>query len=418
MALQKAGANWVDGDRFFDREAELLALEERVREGTHTLLTAQRRMGKTSLARELLRRLGAGGEFATVFVDLESAGDAADAISEMTAGVASVGGIWTRLKSGFSRRVRSLGDRVETVGIPQLKVGLRAEIDPGRWRARGDQLFDAVAAGRARLVMVIDELPILVARMLDGTGAGTAEGRRAVDDFLSWLRKVGQTHRGRVSFILSGSVGLEPVLQRAGLSAHINIFSPYELKPWSEDTAVRCLTELARTEELDVPEAVWREACARLRCCVPHHVQQFFALLQERLVAMGKTKAGAEDGRRVYEEDLLGVPGHAHLQHYETRLRLVLDDGAYRTALELLTEAATNGGRLSHDTVSKHLRSSMGAGTRSGHVLDVLHLLEHDGYLAEEGDEGYRFVSGLLEDWWRARHARHFVPIAERGGER
>ena len=69
--LRKAGANWVDGDRFFDREAEIEALMERVREGTHTLLTAQRRMGKTSLVRELLRRLNKEGDFATVFVDLE-----------------------------------------------------------------------------------------------------------------------------------------------------------------------------------------------------------------------------------------------------------------------------------------------------------------------------------------------------------
>ena len=57
MALRKAGGNWVEGDRFFDREVELEALEERVRDGAHTLLTAQRRMGKTSLVRELLRRL-------------------------------------------------------------------------------------------------------------------------------------------------------------------------------------------------------------------------------------------------------------------------------------------------------------------------------------------------------------------------
>ena len=52
MALKKAGGNWVDGDRFFDRKAELEALTERVRDGAHTLLTAQRRMGKTNLVRE------------------------------------------------------------------------------------------------------------------------------------------------------------------------------------------------------------------------------------------------------------------------------------------------------------------------------------------------------------------------------
>ena len=65
MALRKAGGNWVQGDRFFDREVDLGALAERVRDGSHTLLTAQRRMGKTSLVRELLRRLTDEGGFDT-----------------------------------------------------------------------------------------------------------------------------------------------------------------------------------------------------------------------------------------------------------------------------------------------------------------------------------------------------------------
>ena len=68
--LKKAGSNWVDGDRFFNRDGELGVLRSRVENGTHTLLTAQRRMGKTSLVRELLRRLRVEGSFETVFVDL------------------------------------------------------------------------------------------------------------------------------------------------------------------------------------------------------------------------------------------------------------------------------------------------------------------------------------------------------------
>ena len=27
---------------------------------------------------------------------------------------------------------------------------------------------------------------------------------------------------------------------------------------------------------------------------------------------------------------------------------------------------------------------------------------------------GYRFLSGILEDWWLARHGRYFVPIQNR----
>ncbi len=420
MALRKAGANWVDGDRFFDREPELQALTERVHDQVHTLLTAQRRMGKTSLARELLRRLSATGQFNTVFVDLEDAGNAADAISEMSVALAPIQGVWTRLRSGFSRRIQDVGERIEGIELRELKVKLRAEVDPGSWRIRGDELFSAVAASDLPLVMVIDELPILVSRMLRGDGDGiTPVGKSAVDDFLSWLRKVGQTHRGEVRFILSGSVGLEPILQRAGLSAHVNIFSPYELKAWSEQTAVECLNELAETYGLQVPDVVWREACSRMRSCVPHHVQQFFSLLHERLGWMGKTEAETEDGRRVYEEDLLGVPGQAHLEHYETRLRLVLGEDEYRTALELLTEAASSAGRLSHAMVSLYLQSPPKAtGPASASVEQVLHLLQHDGYFTSDGDAGYRFTSGLLEEWWRARHARHFVPIAKRRAQR
>ena len=39
MGLRKAGENWVDGDRFFDREVELAAFAERARDGGNTLLT-------------------------------------------------------------------------------------------------------------------------------------------------------------------------------------------------------------------------------------------------------------------------------------------------------------------------------------------------------------------------------------------
>ena len=110
MPLRKAGANWVDGDRFFNREVELEMLAERARDGIHTLLTAPRRMGKTSLVRESLRRLSKDGEFETIFIDLEDASDPADAIAEIGAQSSSVKGIWDRLRSNFSNVLKEIGD--------------------------------------------------------------------------------------------------------------------------------------------------------------------------------------------------------------------------------------------------------------------------------------------------------------------
>lgn len=56
-SLKPAHGNWVQGDRFWGRETDLRLFEEGIDEGANFLLVAQRRMGKTSLMREVARRL-------------------------------------------------------------------------------------------------------------------------------------------------------------------------------------------------------------------------------------------------------------------------------------------------------------------------------------------------------------------------
>ena len=413
--LKKAGSNWVDGDRFFDREAELDVLMERVRNGTHTLLTAQRRMGKTSLVRELLRRLAAKRRFDTVFVDLEDVGTAADAVVEIGVQSRRIHGAWGRIKSSFANTLRGLSDRVDTLAVGEVRVKLRAGVDAGNWRQKGDNVCAALAENERPVVLAIDELPILVNRMLkDHDYRITPAGKQNVDEFLSWLRRNGQDYRNRICLILSGSVGLEPILRQAGLSAHANIFSSLDLKPWSEKTALDCLAALAETCQLDLPLAAREKMCRRLRCLVPHHVQRFFDSLDEALRLAGRRQASVDDVERVYTDEMLGVRGQADLDHYESRLKLVLGPDCYRDALDLLTEAAVNGGVLQRGAIVRYNENFRARAAGDPVPLDdVLRVLEHDGYLEPQGDD-YRFVSGLLEDWWRARHERHFVPFEQR----
>lgn len=331
--LKKAGANWVEGDRFFDRAAELEALMERVRDGTHTLLTAQRRMGKTSLVRELLRRLGEEGSVETIFVDLEATTTPADAVAEIAAESRSIQGSWSRIRSRFANVLQGLeiDVTVDALAIPEVRVKLRAGIDAGNWRQKGDEVLAALAGNERPVVLAIDELPILVNRLLKGGDYRiTPERKQAADELLSWLRKNGQVHRGRVCMILSGSVSLEPILQQAALSAHANIFSPFDLKPWDENTALDCLSALAETYGLDLSLTVRQGMCRRLRCQVPHHVQQFFDNLHEDLRRAGRSEASLEDVDRVYNGEMLGPRGQMDLEHYESRLKMVLGTEGYR----------------------------------------------------------------------------------------
>ena len=162
-------------------------------------------------------------------------------------------GAWRRIGSLFANALQGVGERVEELAIVDARVKLRAGIDAGNWRRKGDGVFSVLAESDRQVVLAIDELPILVDRLLKGGGErAVPEGKRAADAFLSWLRKNGQAHRGRDVMILSGSIGLEPILRRAGLSAQANIYSPFDLQPWDEATASACIGELAKTYGLDV----------------------------------------------------------------------------------------------------------------------------------------------------------------------
>ena len=423
MSLRKAGSNWVDGDRFFNREQELQVLRDRVQHGTHTLLTAQRRMGKTSLVRELLRRLAEEKQFETIFVDLEAADTPADAIAEIAACSRSVSGAWGKIKSGFENVLQGAVDLIDTITVSEVRVKLRAGIDDGNWREKGDQILSALAGNELPVVLAIDELPILVNRILKGSDNRiTPDGRMKADELLSWLRKNAQLHRDRICLILAGSVSLEPILKHAGLSAQANIYQPLELSPWDEETAIRCLGELARTYGLRLSINVRKEMCRRLRSQVPHHLQKFFENLQEHLLRVNRVTARIEDVGLVYRDEMLSVRGQADMDHYEHRLKTVLDPYAYQTALELLTQGAISGGMLTRKAINQyrrfaHSRTQQATEeheTSIGRTIEkALLTLEHDGYLVPSGSD-YRFVSGLLEDWWRARHQGHFIPIEER----
>ena len=80
--MESATGRWVSGDDFFDRESELQVLDARVRAGNHTLLTGQRRMGKTSIVPELGRRLKDQG-WVFLFTDVEGATCAEDVIADV-----------------------------------------------------------------------------------------------------------------------------------------------------------------------------------------------------------------------------------------------------------------------------------------------------------------------------------------------
>lgn len=212
MILKKTVGNWVDGERFFDRDDDLLFLKESVQDGTNALLTGQRRMGKTSLVRELLRDLKANDGTSTLFVDLEDARDPADAIVKIVSEARDSASLWEKVTEWLGG---SLAQLVAEASDAEFKVALRAQIHAGYWQGKGDAVFEMIAGkGDDQVVIAIDELSLLINHVLNGNDHQiSGEGVEKSCQFMAWLRRNGQMHRDRITMVVLGSVGLPPILK-------------------------------------------------------------------------------------------------------------------------------------------------------------------------------------------------------------
>ena len=128
--MRLSTGRWVSGDDFFDRESELSVLETRVRERNHVLLTGQRRMGKTSIARELGRRLETKG-WVFLFADVEGATCPEDVIAEIAQAAHPVRALSSRFAVWAGRWFT---DNIEEINALDFGVKIRAGLDAGSWR--------------------------------------------------------------------------------------------------------------------------------------------------------------------------------------------------------------------------------------------------------------------------------------------
>ena len=172
--MRPTAGRWVSGDDFFDREGELRVLESHVRDRNHLLLTGQRRMGKTSIARELGRRMESDG-WIFLFADVEGSTCPEDAVATIAKETYRIRPIASRLGRGVKEWFE---ENIEEVGAHGFRAKIRAGLNAGNWRRLAEKLLQECANQDSPVLLVIDELPIFLKRMLRDDGHA-----KRVDEF-------------------------------------------------------------------------------------------------------------------------------------------------------------------------------------------------------------------------------------------
>lgn len=380
--------NPVEGEDFFDREQEQ-ARAWRKLESSHLLMLAPRRIGKTSLILRLCATARQHARYA-VHCSFAKCESESDCIRELFNALAT--------QQTIGQRTKALFERIKSVKLGELGIEWHAATAE-KWRDAGEELGKALSEGEDDWLVCVDELPVFIINLLQQGD----EGRRKARAFLYWLRDLRQTHYRRVKWLLAGSIGLDTLAARLGLSDTINDLEPFPLDAFSEEAARRFLGALAKSYGIALDDSLRAAIVQRVGWPVPYYLQLMFEHLREECLDHSK----APDAAMVEQvfEKLLGMGYRNHFDYWRQRLDEELGQPEAGLAGLLLSQICRSTAGEGRDNLVQVLGTRIGdAGERDKMLNYLLEVLVSDGYLMERQGR-YAFRLEWLRVYWQRRFA-------------
>lgn len=378
--------NPVEGDDFFDREQEQ-ARAWRKLEGSHLLMLAPRRIGKTSLILRLCATSGEHGRYA-VHCSFAKCESESDCIREMFKALAT--------QQTVGQRSKPIFERIKSVKLGPLGIDWH-EAKPDSWREAGEELAIALSEGDDHWLVCIDELPVFIINLLQQG----EDGRRRARTFLYWLRDLRQNHYQRIKWLMAGSIGLDTLAARLRLTDSINDLEPFPLDAFSEDSALRFLEKLSSSYAMPLDEVLRRAIVSRVGWPVPYYLQLMFSHLREESIDTEQLPNLAMIDK-IFEK-LLGNSYRSHFDYWHQRLEEELGQPEAGQAEKILTQICRSTAGNSRDEISQAFINVIHEPDKRDKVLNyLLEVLLSDGYLVER-ERRFAFRLEWLRVYWQRR---------------
>jgi hypothetical protein len=339
------------------------------------VITGERRMGKTSLARVIAR-------------DARSQGWTV--VSQSAEGFTTLAQFSEALINAMSSLDGPLkGAMRNLLGRMQLNLG-PLTLNPNMAARLLDAVVtEAVIAVDKRLLLIIDELPLFV-RELDRERPG--DGAAA----LHLLRRLRQDHSDRLRMLCLGSVGFHHVAR--GAMGALNDLERYRLGPLDQADASYLTRGILRWAGVSVPdERALADTIGEAVEGVPYYVHRLVAQLL-RSPPEACTAAVVGD---IVAQALRPPDDPWELRHYRERVRPYYGDDA-PVAIAVLDALATSRAALPPPDIASRVDTSAAAPVDRELLSDVIERLVDDHYLVFEGDS-LRFAFDLVRRAWVAR---------------
>ena len=373
----------VTGENLHGREDELDELWSRIKINS-ILLSSPRRFGKTSLVKEMKRAPRDG--FEVVYLDVESVNSVQEFVSRL-AGALPKPAQQTLLR----RFAKNLRDNVEEIEISHLRMKLREGTKEDCMRDGEDLFYMLQDAGKPHII-VVDELPSFLLN-LESVGAQS----QSIGMVLRWLRQMRQSYDAR--FVVCGSIGIDNILRRHGLSNTVNDLERISVSPFGHDTASRMIKHLLDKARIKYEPDHVQKILGKIGVPSPPY---FVQIMLREIVKTADAKEGLSENviDRSYQR-VLNDTGKEYFEWYYDRLKTEFPPDQLHAVVSLLDHLAerepSSKSDLSHVFFNALKRED-------GELFrNAVRVLESGFYITK--DSRYSFRVKVLRDWWAERRA-------------
>jgi len=393
------------GSDFYDRE-ELVALLWDHLDAGNVLVAAPRRFGKTTLMYRLIDE--PKPDWTPVHVDAESIREPVNFVIALLDALMADHKIRKFLLSSWKstcRWARGLLHEIEvtTRWDVGLKLKLKESVAP-HWQERGEALLRALRDCEERVLIIIDELPVMLYLFRDN-GVSDADTRA----FLYWFRRLRTDPNiglANCRFLVGGSIGIEHYLSELGAADSFNDFERVALNELSRERAADFLAQLLKSRRLSLSSATQRKMLDLIGAPIPYFIQMFVAEIATETTSGRARIVGPGRIEEIYHHRLLAASCKTYFQHYYDRLR------RYDKAEELAAKAFLRDLALAHPDplpaaqLRALYRKALGESATDDGFARLIGDLENDFYIrGRREDNAYAFASKILCDWWRRYYA-------------
>mgnify|MGYP000890561401 FL=1 len=402
----------VEGENFFGRNDIAQHLRQ-ILDHDDILLLGPRRIGKTSLARAVMAITRKDGWKAIAIVGASCSDEKGflDKLEgELKKAIDSRAG---KLWDGVREKFGALGKRIKSLKFggfgATAEVGL-AGSDADDWITVGNELLALLGELDDRWLIYVDELPIMLFNIIrqDQTG-GVLRVRRFLDWFRNDVRALAGA--GKVRWLISGSVGLDTLVQEHGMADTINSLNHQNLPPFTDPLACQLIRELATSYNITLDDIAVRQEVDAVSWPQPYYLQIAFQQLRSLIAASPATPPQDLIETAIDQIIQPGVGADNDFHHWEKRLDMQLAPPLAALAKALLAQSAARpGGTRAENLLDTVQQRHPGASDDEARALFVRlrDILLRDAYwLADDSSGGgrhYRFALEPLRRWWNRRN--------------